>query len=235
MSVPFSEMPGRHERHLRRKLRNPLFPTPAWDLQDHELSDVQRRDHDELVAFLADLRDLVRRAVDLRANEETQIVLDLKGELDRAYEQACGLGGDHSGNKDAIRKLIAVIMAAIRAAAAGDPVAERELDDEEEARRVHFQLLEEPLVADLLHPQSLIRPDELAPALLSSTASAVRAVLELFDADQLALVCHDAQALLRGRDWLPLELSGAAARLAQLESHLDALAAARPRQDFGGA
>ena len=82
MIVPFSELPGRHERHLRRKFRNPLFPAPVWSLAEHELSDIQRKDHDELLVFLADLRDLVRRAVDLRSNEETQVVLDLTGALE---------------------------------------------------------------------------------------------------------------------------------------------------------
>lgn len=235
MIVSFSEMPGRHERHLRRKLKNPLFPAPVWNLAENDLADAQRRDHEEFVAFLADLRDLVQRAVDLPANEETEVVLDLKAELDRAYERASGLAGDQSGNKDAVRKLIAVIMAAIRTAAAGDPVAGRELDDEEEARRLHFQSLEEPLVADLLDPASLIRPDELAPVLLTSTEPAVRTVLELFDADQLALVCSDARSLLSGRDWLPLELSGAAARLALLESRLSELTASQQRRDAGSA
>ena len=234
MIVPFSELPGRHERHLRRKFRNPLFPAPVWSLAEHELSDIQRKDHDELLVFLADLRDLVRRAVDLRSNEETQVVLDLKGELDRAYERACGLADDQSGNKDAIRKLIAVIMATIRASATGDPVAEQELDDEEEARRIHFQLLEEPLVADLLDPESLIRPAELAPTLLSATQTALHLALELFDVDQLALLCRDARSLLDGRDWLPAEISGASERLALLESRLDVLMTSQPRRDAGG-
>jgi hypothetical protein len=233
MIFPFSQLPGRHERHLRRKFRNPLFPSPAWNVTEQVLLDIQRRDHEELSAYLADLRDLVQRAVDLRPDEETQVVLGLKGELDRAYERAALLADDQTGNKEAIRKLIAVIMAAIRATAAGDPVAERELDDEEEARRIHFRLLEHPLVADLLDPGSLIRPDELAPSFLSDDEPAVRAALELFDGDQLSLLCREARSLLHGRDWLPLELAEAQGRLALLESRLVSLTDHRPRRESG--
>ena len=233
MIVRFSQLPGRHERHLRRRFRNPLFPAPAWTVSDRALLDIQRQDQEELSAYLAELRDLVQRAVDLRPNEETQVVLDLKGELDRAYERAALLANDQSGNKEAIRKLIAVIMATIRASAAGDPVAVQELDDEEEARRIHFRLLEHPLVADLLDPASLVRADELAPSLLSDNEPAVRAALELFDADQLALLCREARSLLQGRDWLPLELAGAHDRLALLESRLESLASRPPRSGSG--
>lgn len=230
MIVSFSQRPGRHERHLRRRFRNPLFPAPAWTLGEQALVDIRRQDHEELSAYLAQLRDLVQRAVDLRPNEEAQVVLDLKGELDRTYERAALLADDQSGSKEAIRKLIAAIMSTIRASSEGDPLAERELDDEEEARRIHFRLLEHPLVADLLDPASLIRPDELAPSLLSDSEPAVRAALELFDADQLALLCRDGRSLLRGRDWLPLELAGAQDRLALLESRLESLTSRRSNE-----
>lgn len=223
MRVPFSEMPGRHERHLRRKLDNPLFPGPLRKCSDPDLREAQRRDHEELIAFLADLRDLVQRAVDLRPNEETQRVLDLKGELDRAYERASFLADDQAGNKDAIRTLVAVIMATIRAAAAGDPVAEQELEGEEEARRIHFRLLRYPLVADLLDPGSVIRPDELASTLLSESGDAVAAAIELFDADQLTLLCQDARRLLAGCGRLPETAAGAPARLVQMEQRLASL------------
>ena len=127
--------------------------------------------------FMASLRELVQQAVDLGPSEESQKILDLKAGLDRAYEDASGLGDDQSGNKEAIRQLTAVIMSSVRSAAGTDSRARQELDAEEEARRLHFQLLEYPLVADVLYPESPIGPDELAPTLLSSPRDALAAVL----------------------------------------------------------
>ncbi len=221
MRVPFSELPGRHERHYRRKIGNPLFADGETEANDEDLLEAQRLDHQELLDFLGELRERVQRAVDLQPNEDTQVVLDLKSDLDRLYESACGLADDQSGNKLAIRQLLAVIMKTVWQAAANDSLAETELEQEEQARAAHFELLEQPLLADLLHPQSVIGPEELLPTLLSETEPAVRAALTLFEAEQLALLCADGQALLQ-------RLAGAVSaearrRLRQLELHLAGL------------
>jgi len=217
--VPFSERPGRHERHYRRRL-HPLFPRPVEKVTDDDLLEAQRLDHEELVEVLSSLRELVGRAARLRPNEESQVVLDLKAELERHYEEACRLADAQGANKEAIAHLIEVIMNTIRRAAAGDPLAERELAQEAEARRLHFQLLESPLVADLLHPRTLVQPDELPVVLLTDPQDQVEAALELFDDDQLGLLLKEARRLLEetgGAGWEPER-----ERLAWLEARLAA-------------
>jgi hypothetical protein len=194
--VPFSELPGRHERHFRRRL-HPLFPRPvAADFTDDDLLEVQRLDHEELLAYLTSLRGLVQRAAELKPSEESQVVLDLKADLEKHYEEACSLADAQGNNKEAIRHLIEVIMNTIRRSAAGDPLAEQELAQEEAARRLHFQLLETPLVADLLHPETLIQPDELPAVLLTDPLEQVETALELFDETQLASLVESAEALV---------------------------------------
>ena len=193
--VSFSERPGRHERHFRRRM-HPLFPRPVTDWGDDELLEVQRLDHEELLEFIASLRGLVRRAVELKPSEETQVVLDLKADLEKHYELACGLADAQGANKQAITELIEVIMRVIRRGAAGDPLAEQELAQEEEARRQHFQLLETPLVADLLHPQTLIERDELVPVLLTDPEEQVAVAWALFDEAQRASILEEGRRLL---------------------------------------
>ncbi len=216
--VPFSELPGRHERHFRRRL-HPLFPRPVTEWGDKELLDVQQRDHEELMEFLRSLRRLVQRAASLKPTEESQVILDLKAELERHYEEACGLADDHSGNKEAIRHLIEVIMKTIRAGAAGDPLAEQELAQEALARQAHFELLEHPLVADLLHPETLIQPDELPAVLLTDPLDQVEAALELFDPEQRKALLQEVRALVGGAEAGVDD--GVRERLAWLESRLE--------------
>jgi hypothetical protein len=226
MRIPFSELPGRHERHFRRKLDNDLFGAPIRDPQDDDLLEAQRRDHEELLAFIGELRETVQQAVELKPNEESQVILDLKERLDRLYESSAGLCDDHSGNQTAIRQLIAVIMKTVWAAA-NDIQAEQELEQETAARAAHFELLREPLVADLLHPHSAIGEGELVPTLLSESESAVAAVLALFDADQLALLVSEARQLLKRKDADGSLFPAARQRLLQMET---ALAALQPAQ-----
>jgi hypothetical protein len=224
MRVPFSELPGRHERHYRRRLDNALFPRLPGPLSEQELLEVQRRDHEELLGFLGELRGVVQRAVDLKPTEETQVVLDLKADLERLYETSAALADEQDGNRTAIRQLIAVIMRTVWAGAAGDPLAEAELEQEEAARIAHFELLQQPLVAELLHPESLIAADELLPTLLSESEAAVAAACQLFDAGQLAELVAGGRALLAERDPSGATFPEARQRLVQLERQLQAQA-----------
>jgi hypothetical protein len=222
MRIPFSERPGRHERHFKRKLDNKLFPKPVVAPTDDDLLEAQRLDHEELLGFITELREAVQQAVELKPNEESQVILDLKERLDRLYETSAGLPDEQSGNQEAIRQLIAVIMKTVWAAAT-DPQAEQELQQESAARAAHFALLEQPLVADLLHPESPIGEGELIPTLLSESEEAVAAALQLFDPDQLALMVGEAHALLDAMDPHFTKVPTAQLRLKQMEEALAAM------------
>lgn len=220
MRISFSELPGRHERHYRRRLDNPLFDPPA--VTDGEaLLEMQRLDHEELLAFIAELRQTVSRAVVLGPREETEVVLKLKEDLERLYETACGLADEQGANKQAIEYLIGTIVQTIRGNAGVDALAVQELMMEEQARALHFTLLQQPLVADLLHPESLIDREALVPTLLSESEEAVAAALALFDDAQRGDLASEARTLLASRD-PERHLLEAWVRLAQFEEGLPA-------------
>ncbi|MGE0079876.1 MAG: hypothetical protein AB7U81_01115 [Thiohalomonadaceae bacterium] len=206
--------PGPRERHLRRRMHNPLFPAARREVSAAEWDAARRADAEQLQDFMARFQAMVQEAAALRANEESEVVLALKARLDQAYAEACALGGDLEAVKDGLRRLIAAIMGAVRRGAAGDARALAELDDEELAREQQVRLLEHPLVADLLLAASPIPADELAPSLLSASAEALDAALWLFDAEPLAELCAQARAVLAHVPEPPAE---AQARLAQLQ------------------
>jgi hypothetical protein len=218
LELPFTHMPGRRERHLRRKHGNPLFAWPPQEVEPEELLAAQEADHKEMEAFNVAFASLVQRAASLETNAASEQVLTLKEELERQYEQACGLPEDHREEKEAIRRLIAVITRAVWRAAGEDPLAHRELEDEEQARAIHFALLEHPLVADILHPESPIRPDELAPAILCSSEEEASAASQLFDAEQLAFVVEQGREIAGRLDAEGIDVSDARRRLALLEA-----------------
>lgn len=220
MSISFSELPGRHERHYRRKLGNPLFPGEPLARDDESLLECQRLDHEELIAFLDELRGAVQRAVELKPNEGSEVILALKEQLDRLYEQSAGLAEDHANNQAAIVQLVDVIMRNVERGAGGDPQAIDELAQERLAREAHFALLKYPLVADLLHPKSVIASDELAPTLLSESEEAVAAALQLFDRDQASELYAAAKQRV---DALQNPAEQASRRLVQIEGYLAAL------------
>jgi hypothetical protein len=181
-----------------------------------DLLEAQRLDHEELEAFRQSFRELVQRAVDLPPDAGSDPVLELKADLERHYEQACGLPEDQSEPKQALAKLIGVIMRTLQRHTGDDPTAQQELADEADARQIHFRLLEQPLVADLLHPESPIRPQDLTPALLTASDAEFDAACELFDGPQLAVIVDEADALQRRLTERGAAIEGLPARLAQL-------------------
>jgi hypothetical protein len=185
MNLLFSELPGRHERHLLRKHNNPLFRDEERELTQEQLTEAQRLDHEELVAYIHGLRKLVGEAVSLSPHEQSDVILGLKERLDKYYEQACCLADDQRPNKEAIKKLVQVIMRSVWKGAGNDTLAHQELRDEDEARSKHYELIEMPLVADLLDPNTLILKDELLPVLLSAEQCEFEAAMTLFDVEQL--------------------------------------------------
>lgn len=192
----FSVRPGRHERHLQRAHGNPLFPMARRVVSFAALMDARDADRQEAVAFAAAFQALLEEAVNLQPNTASEQVLDLRERIDRLYEQACGLAGDLQIQKEALQKLHAVVLRTIYAGAGDDSLALQELERLQQARELHIELLQFPLVADLLSPDSPIGEDELAATLLSEDEAAIRAVLGLFDQAQLDGLATEAQRLL---------------------------------------
>lgn len=225
MTISFSNATGARERHLRRKHLNPLF-ADGTSINPESVREARSQDRADAETFEQEFPKLVEEAVALPPLADSDVILSLKERLDKAYEQACGLSGDQSRPKQAIRRLLAVIMQAVRKGAAGDPQAHRELEQEELAREAHFTLLEYPLIADLLNPRSPIGPRELAPTLLSETETSLQAALQLFDDAQLQLLYRDARELLERS---PKQIAAAhhgAARLKTIERVLESRVAA---------
>lgn len=165
MSEQFSKRPGAHERRLIRRYRNPLFGHTAISQED--IDRARERDADEVKAFMKWFRDLVEQCASLDPNAEADVVLKLKEQLDKSYEQSAGLAGDQSEIQALVKRLLEVIMQAMWKGVGQDMQAHSKLQMEAEARESHFALLGYPLVADLLRPDSVIEEDELVPTLLS--------------------------------------------------------------------
>ncbi len=220
MSLIFSQFPGRHERHLLRKLDNPLFPAAEQNISETKLQQAQRLDHEELVEFITEFRTLIHTAINLKSNEGSEVILDIKERLDKAYEQASGLADDQSTTKTALHKLVQVVMSAVKSGAKDDMHALTELEQEEQARAAHFELLEHPVVADILWPDSPITETELLPTLLSETEAGLRASLQLFDSAQLTVLCEKAHHLLQLVDAEGEVPERARQRLREMETRL---------------
>lgn len=198
MDLPFTTKPGRRERHLRRCHENPLFAWPPVEVTPEDLLAAQQADHEEMEAFNERFQTLVQQAVDLPPSAGSDTLLGFKDELETLYEQACGLPDEHEQEKQALNKLIELIMKVVRRASGADPLAQQELEEAEQARAIHCRLLENPLVVDLLDPGTPIQTDELVPSLLSASTAEIKAALEIFDPDQLGMICAQGRDLLTG-------------------------------------
>ncbi len=216
----FRERPGCRERHLRRKQNNPLFPEDQRHPTQDDVLDAQRRDNQELTEFMVEVRQLIARITELDPNVDSDTILNFKTRTDRLYEQCTGLPGDQTQIKQALIRLIDVLMDAIAGAAAEDPEAVRKLDQERQARAQHFELLESPLTGDLLREQSPVEASELVPTLLSEPLESLATILELFDREQLRWIRDTASALIAQRRSEGFDLPEAEEHLRRIELRL---------------
>lgn len=210
---------GMHERHLLRKDGNPLFGSPDYPAEAF----IEARRHDAIAAhrFEEEMREVIQQAINLDANATSEVVLELRARLDRLYTCCSSLDGPCGEHKQALRKLIDIVMKAVWQAAADDPQARMELEQEELARQQHFLLLEYPLIADLTRPDTLIAQDELVPVLLCADEDELEAVLWMFDMQQLQAILQQAEALLDSLTEQGHAITRAWQNLSLIKEHLE--------------
>jgi len=206
MSFKASEFPGAYERQcLRRINRDELFgklPGEPTEL----LAVALKKDRAYAANFSTQFEAVLARAVALKPSEETDVVLAVKAELDRLYTVAGSVGGDQTSVKEGLQRLIDLTMQSVKRAAGNDAVAVKELQEEDDARALHFKLLECDLVADLLNSHSdgqsreeaFIPSEELIPTLLSADKAVLANVVQLFERQQVSEITQQAVALLDG-------------------------------------
>lgn len=216
----FRNNPGCRERHLRRKLANPLFPPDQRDKSRSELDAEQRLDDDELTAFLADVKALVSRVSELSPDSPVSEIVDLKSRVDAHYEQCLGLPGDQRRVKAALIKLITELTR-LNMQTLHETKALVALQDEQVKRLAHFTRLEFPLTGDICREQSPVAPAELVPTLLSEAPPAVTAALGLFDAERVAAIRDEARDLIERRREEGFDMTPAEEMLTVIERHLN--------------
>ncbi|MCW8955936.1 MAG: hypothetical protein OQL09_03570 [Gammaproteobacteria bacterium] len=214
----FSDKPGVRERHLRRKYRNPLFP--GAEVSEMDIAQARKQDAEEVDQFINHFRDLVKQAIELDTNADADVILKLKELLDKSYEQCAGLTGEQGEIKTMIKRLLASIMQAMWKGVGQDFQAQSKLENEEKARESHFALLEYPLVADLIRPDSPIVEDDLVPVLLSESIDNVRMAMQIFVPEQQIMLVQLARELLARIELDDENKSAAEQRLAEMEARV---------------
>ncbi len=212
---------GMHERHLQRREGNPLYAIPPIEYSTEAVLQARQRDSEELHEFHNEMRSVIQQAIELESHVESEIILELRGKLDQLYARCSSFGINCGEHKQNIRKLVDLVMKAVWQAAGDDPQARRELEQEEMARQQHYRLLEYPLIADMLRPDSPIAHNELVATLLCAAPDEVETLSWVFDPEQLSQLCNDAERLLRQRkeQGYPLPEAWAQLQLMQEQSH----------------
>jgi len=190
--MQFIEFPGAYERQLQRKYNHaPLFSMKQNSISTDDVLVARQQDTEEADKFMASFRQVVERAVNLKPNEQSDVILKLKEELDQHYEQCCSLQGDMSKIKQALNTLLAAIMGAVRNGAGNDVTAQTKLDEEDQARTEHYRLHEIPFLADIMRNENSVPADELGLTLLTEPMNVVTEALDLFTPEQIGGLIAD--------------------------------------------
>lgn len=194
MQLCFGTQPGCWERHLQRRYNNPLFIHRF--IVQADIVKAQQQDEAERQAFQQAFEVLLQEITTLNAQVEADIVLKLKMRIDSLYEQCARLGGDFTAEKNGLRQLIHLIMQSIWNSGIHNTEVHAFLEKEAKASEQHFNLLEHPLIADLLHPHSPISTEDIIPTLLTEEEVSLKAAMHLFTAQQQQILYDEAKNLL---------------------------------------
>lgn len=215
-----SENPGAHERHLIRRHENILFGDRATEVISNSLQQNQKIDHDILQRFMLDFRTVVNKAVALKPNEDSEVILAVKDQLDKLYATSISVADDQSRVQKSIKKLTQVVMQSVRKGAVQDPKALQELAQEDSAREANYSFLESKLVADILDPESPIDNDDLLPSLLCAEKDDLALATQLFDLEQMTFLLDQAKQLLDKLDNEAQDITQAAENFVFMEGYL---------------
>jgi len=200
MSIAFSPQPGCRERQLQLRRDNPLFPPRLRQVTAEDIMAARQEDRDEQVRFQEQFSALLNEAAALPAEADSELILHLKARIDPLYDQCASFGHAFDKLRDALDQLYQVIAVAIRKAAGADPLAQQELDEEDAARQAHTALLRQPLGATLLLPEAILGE-----------------ALQLFDAEQLEVLCRSGRTLVSRLREDGIRLDDAEAKLTLME------------------
>lgn len=214
-----SENPGAHERHLIRRHENILFGLRATELTSDSLQQKQKIDHDILQKFMLDFRKVVSKAVALKPNEDSEVILAVKDQLDKLYATSVSIADDQAKVQESIKKLIQVVMQSVKKGADQDPQALQEIAQEESAREAHFTFLESKLVADILDPESPIDNEDLLPTLLCAEKDDLALATQLFDLEQISFILEQGKQLLDKLDAESKDINKAAENYVFMEGY----------------
>lgn len=217
MKLRFSEQPGCWERHLQRQYNNPLFNHIDYQITQTDVDDAHRKDEEEKREFQKSFVKLLEEVSQLQSQVEAEVVLRLRERIDSLYEQCAGLGGNHSSEKQGLKKLNKLIIQSILTSGIEDEKLIGNLEQEATAREMHFKLLEHPFIAHLLHPNSPISEQDIIPALLTEEEAPLRAAMSLFEPAQQTFLSQQARKLLMQLKEEGYELPTAWQRLAVME------------------
>lgn len=232
MNLFFSDKPGSHERHLRRKVNNPLFGDLV--ITQEEIHEVRAKDEREHELFMEEFQAIAKDASTLDASVDGEVLIELKSRLEKNYEASCYIMGNQAEIRQGLSRLIDSIMTSLLHASQQEEDAYKKLVDEKAARAIHFELLTHAFIADLIRPESPIQSEELMPALLSEPEKVVQAAVSLFTGEQLVFICDHGNKMLDGVDDSHERISHAIKMLGLLEDARDMAAGeAEPGADSG--
>ena len=152
---------------------------------------------------------------------ESEVMLGFKEKVEAFHETCSGFPGDHDGDKQGLERLHKLIMDKMLVGADNDPYAQWQLEQGEEARRMHRKLLEFPLVAHLLRPDSPIGREELVASLLCEEEDVIQAAMAMFDPEQRDALVAEGDALLAGLQDEFVNLPSLRLRLAAMKQAME--------------
>ncbi len=162
----------------------------------YQVVEARERDKKEQKEFLRNFKGVVEKVSKLPERADSERLLELIPELDSCYTQCMVLGAQFPKEKQALSRLIILFEQTLLRHAGTDNAFLEQFKQEQEARKMHHQALENPIVASMMRDDSPISNDELPATILSEPSSLIEEVLTFLNQEQIESLRKHAKELI---------------------------------------
>lgn len=149
LGVIWSASPGLHERHLRRRVGNLLFPSERRFVTQREVDEARQRDDRERTELRNAARAMLEPIRILQSQTDLETALSLLQSLEQLWRRAVADGSETLTWIPLIDEAQRTLAEAIKASLSDDPEALSRFQRAEELRTAVRARLSNPVVLDL--------------------------------------------------------------------------------------
>jgi hypothetical protein len=196
--LTWSENPGAHEVHLKRRLNNPYFPESRRIVTHEDLNQAKKKDDEDYLKCDVVLKEIGKEIESLRFGSTSGTLLRLRERIDDLIYTSLSVGGHATDIAKHADKLRNAVILGLQEAFTDDSDTLSRID---EANKHHkekvMRFYNTPVIAHMIREDSPILKNETISTIISESPEGIATFINLLPSDTKPIVENGALILIK--------------------------------------